>query len=135
MTRSGRAQGFLDRAWNRRRPVNDADPSGLERGHLFRRGAGATRDDRPGVTHALARRGGLTGDETDHWFGQVLLDEVGGGLLVVAADLTDHDDGFGGGVGFEETEHVDERGADHGVAANTDGGALTGPSPGERIDN
>ena len=59
----------------------------------------------------------------------------GGGLLVVAADLADHDDRFGGRVGLEQTEDVDERGADHRVAADADGRALPDPSPGEGVDD
>ena len=58
-----------------------------------------------------------------------------GGLLVVAADLADHDDRFGRGVGLEQPQHVDERGADHRVAADADGRALPDPGPGEGVDD
>ena len=75
------------------------------------------------------------GDEADDRLGDVLLDEERGLLFVGAADLADHDDGFGRGVGLEEPEHVDERRADHRVAADADRGALPDAGPREGIDD
>ena len=47
---------------------------------------------------------------------------VGRALLGVAADLADHHDRLGLGVGLERLEGVDVRGADDRVAADADGG-------------
>ena len=52
------------------------------------------------------------------------LDELGRGLFGIAADLADHDDGIGLGIGLEERERVHEVGADDGIAADADGRAL-----------
>ena len=57
-------------------------------------------------------------------FLHVLLDEVGGFFFGAAADLADHDDGFGLGVVVEHAQHVDVVGAVDGVAADADAGGL-----------
>src|SRR5207248_694221 len=49
-------------------------------------------------------------------------DEVGRLLLLGPADLADHDDGSGRGVGLEGGEAVDERRARHRVASDADAG-------------
>ena len=81
-----------------------------------------TGDDRAGVAHGLALRRGEARDVADDRLGDVRLDVVGGALLGVAADLADHDDRLGLGVGLERGERVDVRRADDGVAADADGG-------------
>ena len=53
------------------------DARRFEGGDLFRRRAAAAGDDRPGVAHALARRGGLAGDERGDRLRHVLLDVLG----------------------------------------------------------
>ena len=52
----------------------------------------------------------------------VMCGEIGGVLLVLAADLAAHHDRAGVGVGLEQRQRVDEVGADDGVAADADGG-------------
>ena len=87
--------------------------------------ARAARDDRAGVAHPLARRGGLTGDERGQRLGELARRlERGGLLLGVAADLAHHQHAVGLGVGLEERERVDEARAVDRVAADADAGAL-----------
>ncbi len=104
------------------RGLADAD-AGLLQGFLLGLGgAGGAGDDGAGVAHGLALGGGEPGDVADDGLGDVLLDERGGALLGVAADLADHDDGGGLRVVLEGGEAVDVRGADDRVAADADGG-------------
>ena len=62
------------------------------------------------------------------------LDVVRGGFFRGAADLADHDDGFGLGIFVEQLERVDVGGADDGVAADADGGGLADAALRELID-
>src|SRR5437764_14212647 len=96
----GRAElgGGLDGAHARR----------LEGGVLVARRALAARDDRPGVPHALAGRCGEPGDIGHHGFGDELADELGGRLLVAAADFADEDDPLGALLAHEVLDLVDE---------------------------
>ena len=50
--------------------------------------------------------------------------ELGRLVLGAAADLADHDDRLGLGVGQEQLQHLDEVGALHRVAADADAGGL-----------
>src|SRR6185295_12220506 len=63
------------------RALDGGDASRFHGRHLLGRGPLAAGDDRAGVAHAAARRGGLTADEADHRLGDVGLDE-GGGLFL-----------------------------------------------------
>src|SRR5215471_18466420 len=85
-------------------------------------GARRTRHDGPGMAHRLALRGGEPGHVGDHRLGDVLLDEGGGPLLRVPADLADHHDRVGFRVVGEGAQAVDVGGPDHRVAADADGG-------------
>ena len=85
------------------------------------------RDDGAGVAHAAARRRGLAGDEAHDRLLHVLLDELRRSFLGGAADLADHDDGFGLGIVVEQPQRVDVRGADDGIAADAD--AVDWPMP------
>ena len=85
-------------------------------------GAGGAGDDGAGVAHGLALGGGEARDVADDRLGDVLRDEVRRTLLGVAADLADHDDQVGVGVGLERLEGVDVRRADDRVATDADGG-------------
>ena len=80
------------------------------------------------MAHAAARRGGAAGDEADHRLLAAALglvaQELGGVFLGRAADLADHDDRLGLGVGQEHLQHVDEFGALDRVAADADRGGL-----------
>ena len=66
----------------------------------------------------------LPDDERCDGFADVRLDEGGGLLLLGSADLADHHDGFGLRVVVEHGEHVHERRAGDGVAADADAGGL-----------
>ena len=61
------------------------------------------------------------GDVPDDRLGDVGLDEVGRPLLRVAADLADHHDGVGVGVGLERGEGIDVGRPDDRVATDADG--------------
>ena len=64
----------------------------------------------------------------------MLLRPGGGFFLGAAADLADHDDGFGLGVVVEHLEHVEVRGAIDRIAADADAGALAVAAGGELPD-
>ena len=109
-----------------RRAVSDGvlptfTPDGLEGLLLRLRGAGRARHDRARVAHRLALGGGEARDVADDRLGDVVLDVRRRALLGVAADLADHHDRVGLGVGLERRERVDVRGADDRVAADADG--------------
>ena len=95
-------------------------PRCLERVLLRLGGARGAGDDRARVAHRLAGRRGEAGDVGDDRLRHLRLDEVGGLLLLVAADLADHHDVLGLRVGLEPLEDVDERRADDRVAADAD---------------
>src|SRR5688500_9594960 len=82
----------------------DGDAGGLQRRDLVLRRALATRDDRAGVTHALARRRRLAADERGARLPHVLLDELRGALLGVATDLADHEDRRGARILREQLQ-------------------------------
>src|SRR5690606_22718620 len=100
-------------------------PGGLQRLLLRLRGSGRTGDDRARVAHRLALGRGEPGDVADHGLGDVGLDVLGGALLGVPTDLTDHHDELGLRVGLERLQRVDVRGADDRVATDADGGGDT----------
>src|SRR5262249_5448631 len=91
---------------------------------FFGGGAAAAGDDGAGVAHALAGGGGAAGDEADDGLLHVRLNPCGGGFFIAAADLADHHDGLGLRVIIEEFEKIDVAGADDGIAADADAGAL-----------
>src|SRR5581483_4400529 len=78
-------------------------------------------DDGAGMSHTASGRRGLSGDERDDWLLYVRLHILGRDFLGIAADLSDHDNGFGLGIFVEQLKGVDEVGSDDGVSANTDG--------------
>ena len=108
-----------------------ADPHALcfERVFLRLGGARGAGDDRAGVAHLLAGRGGEAGDVGDDRLGDLGGDELGRPLLGVAADLADHHDQLGLGVGLVQREDVDEVGADDRVAADADDRGVAGRRP------
>ena len=96
------------------RVLRHRDAGGRQRVHLgLGRPLGA-RDDGAGVAHLATRGRGDTGDVGRHRLRHVILDELGGALLLGTTDLADHHDGPGVGVGLERPQAVDEVGARHG---------------------
>src|SRR3989441_3536294 len=87
------------------------------------------------VAHAATRRCGLAGDEPDHGLRHAALRELGGLLLVRAADLPDQHDGIGVRVRLEGGQALDEVGADQGVATDPDAGRLAVTRPRELVDD
>src|SRR5687768_15084761 len=84
-TRSGAGASDLDcEAGDLGRIRADADAVRLEGLLLRLSGAGGAGDDRPGVAHGLAGRGGETGDVGDDRLRHLGFDE-GGGLLLLCA--------------------------------------------------
>src|SRR3954464_14652219 len=79
---------LADHGWRFR----DADACSLKRFDLFSRSAMPAGDDRAGVSHAAARRRGLSRDECHHRLLHMLLHVFGRSFFVGAADLADHDD-------------------------------------------
>ena len=69
------------------------------------------------MAHLLAFGGGETGDVGDDRLGHVLLGPCGGVLFGESADLADHHDGLGVGVGFECLQRLQQRRADDRIAA------------------
>src|SRR5512133_1664846 len=110
------------------------DAALLQDRHLFGRGTLAAGDDRAGVTHALAGRGGDAGDVGCYRFGHVLFYEVSPFFLGGAADLADHDDCVGVGVGLEQAQDVQVVGAVDRVAADADAGGLAQAEAGQLPD-
>ena len=80
------------------------------------------------MTHALARRRGLPGDERHDRLLHVPADELRGLFLVAAADLAHQHDPLGLRIGLEQGKRFDEAGADHRIAADTEARGL--PEPG-----
>jgi len=93
---------------------------------LGSRRALAAGDNGTSVAHASARRGSGAGDETHHGLVgvAVLSNPVGGVLLGLATDLTNHDNALGLGVVGEALQAVDEVGTVERVTANADAGGL-----------
>src|SRR3954447_1871887 len=106
------------------RRLYDVNAGRFERGHLLRRGAFAAADDRAGVAHAASRRCRLSRDERDDRLRHVRFHERGRFFLRRAADLADHDDRFGGVIGLERGQAIDEVGARQRIAADPDRGRL-----------
>ena len=85
------------------------------------------------MAHRLPRRRGEAGDVREHRLRHLLLDEPRRLLLLVAADLADHDDDLRLRVGLEPLEHVDERRADDRVAADADDRRVAEPELGQLV--
>src|SRR5262245_2122110 len=84
----------------RGRRIGNVDPHRTQGVDLEFRGVLTTRDHGAGMAHAASRWRGATGDEADHGLlGLAGLDELSALDLGVAADLADHDDALGLGIG------------------------------------
>src|ERR1700730_17680905 len=90
--------------------LDGGDAGGLHRGHLLCRRPFTSGDDGAGEAHATAGRRSLAAASTRDRLGDVALDDRGRLFLRGAADLPDHHDRGGIGIGLEESEHVDEAG-------------------------
>src|SRR6266849_1439455 len=113
---------FLAQGGGRIRDPDARRPHGvdLELGGVLTAG-----DHGAGMAHATARRSGAAGDEADHGLaGLGFPDELRALDLGVAADLADHDDALGLGIGDEHLQALDEVGAVHRIAADADAGGL-----------
>ena len=130
---SALSEDLGDRFPNIGRGFHDMNACRLHGLHLSGGGAFSAGDDGTGVAPCGGPGGGLAGDEADG-LGDVVFDVAGGGLFGGAADLADHDDGFGLAVGLGELEHIDVRGPDDGVAADADSGRLADAAGGELVD-
>ena len=58
-------------------------------------------------------------------FFMCVLHKLGGSLFGIAADLADHDDGFGLGIAVEEIERIDECRSDNRITTDADCGGLS----------
>ena len=76
------------------------------------------------MAHALAGRGGDAGDVGHDRLGDLVLDEIGGGLLGATPDLPDQDDALGLIVGLKTLQAGNEIHAVDGITADTDTGTL-----------
>jgi len=74
------------------------------------------------MAHTFAGRGGDAGDVGRYRFGHILLDKSRCLFFGGAADLTDHDDRIGVGIGLEQPEDIKMVGAVDRVAAYADAG-------------
>src|SRR3990170_8662118 len=128
-----RADQLGDELCGLRRGRADTDAVRLERLLLRCGGAGGAGDDRARVAHRLPRRRGEAGDVPDDRLRHPLADEGGCLLLLRPADLADHDDALGLGVGLELCQDVDEGRADDGVAADPDDRRLADSELGELV--
>jgi hypothetical protein len=85
------------------------------------------------VTHGLAGRCSEARDVGEHRLGHPVADELRSLLLLDAPDLADHHDELRLGIGLELLQHVDERRARHGVAADPDDRRVPEPELGELV--
>ena len=91
------------------------------------------RHDRAGVAHRLPRRRREAGDVGEHRLVHLLGDVIGRALLLLAADLAAHHDELGLGIGLEEIDDLDERGALDRVAADADDRRVAEPALGQLV--
>ena len=107
------------------------DAGALHGGGLGFRVALAAGNDRAGVAHAAAWRGGAACDEAGHRLLAALLgfvdQELRGVFFGGAADLADHHDRLGLGIGEEELKAFDEIHALDRIAADAERGGLAEP--------
>src|SRR5882724_8596676 len=117
-------QGGGDGGTHIRRSFNAADAGGGHRGVLVLCGALAAADDGAGVAHTAARRRGLASDEADDGLLHVCFDPFRGAFFGAAADFADQNDGMRVPIVVEETDSVQKRSADDGIAADADARGL-----------
>src|SRR5262249_52020810 len=91
-------------------------------------------NDCPGMSHALAGRSGLAGDESRDRLGEFFCDVFRRFLLSGAADFSDHDHPIGLGIRIKELETVDEVRATYRIPANSPRRRLAQSQLGELVD-
>src|SRR5271165_6139519 len=89
--------GFAERGGCR----THSDTGGFHGLDLIFRLTRSSRNDGPSVTHAAARRRGLSGDEAYHRLAHMLADIRRRRLFRIPADLADHDDRMRFGIVVE----------------------------------
>jgi hypothetical protein len=107
--------------------LDDVGARGLQGLELGSSGSFAAGYDGTSVTHASSRRSTGTGDETDDRLVAVaeLLEPLGGVLLGLATDLSDHDDALRLRVIGEALQAVDEVGAIERISSDADASGLS----------
>ena len=88
--------------------LGHAHTSSFERGDLVRGRACAAFDDRASMSHTLAGRRGLPGDEAGDRLGHIRSDELGCLLFIRAADLADQNDLLGLRIMLEQLQRVNK---------------------------
>lgn len=126
-------KGSDHRAPQLRGALGDVDAGCFEGLELLRRRTLATRDDGAGMSHALPRRCGRTGDEPDDRLAHACPDELRGILFGRTADLANHDDTLGGRIFLEHLENIDEAGTRDRVTADPDARRLPETELGELV--
>ena len=97
----------------------------LEHTEFFFGRALTAGNNRTRVTHAPARWCSNTGDVSHDWLGYIGLNELGGLLFFLSADLADQNYSPCLGIILKAANAVDEAHAMDGIAADTDACALT----------
>src|SRR5699024_2592991 len=105
-----------------RRSFPNTHASSLERTLLTFRGSGGAGDDGASMAHGLSFRRGNSGDGRNEWLGHILGGVVGGVLLRVAADLTNHHDGLSVGIPLELFNRSNVSGTNDWITADTNAG-------------
>ena len=93
----------------------------------------AAGDDRPGMAHALSRRGGEPGDEPRHRLGHLRANKIGGLLFGRSPDLTDNQHPLGGRIGLKHPQSVHETGAIHRISPDAQRGGLPQSQVGQLV--
>src|SRR4029453_1381386 len=124
----GRDQKLFEGASELRWAWRDGNSSRLHGRDLALGVAFAAGYDRSGMSHTPSGRRGTAGDEAGDRLPaaatRLVCKELRGIFFSASADLADHDDRLGLGIREEHLEHVDELGALHGIAADSDRGRL-----------
>src|SRR5258708_28426268 len=83
------------------------------------------------MAHGASGGRGLTGDRAHPRRLLLCLHKFPCRLFRVAADLPDHDDGFGFRIAVEKIERIQKTGSNYRIAADADGGRLSNAALGE----
>src|SRR3954465_9136239 len=117
--------GSSERLAHGSRGSRHLDSSRFQSFDLLRRRSFAAGDDGARVPHASSGRRGLASNECYDRLLHVRLHKLSGSLFGIAADLADHDDGFGLGIAVEEIERIDECRSDNRITTDAYGSGLS----------